>query len=149
MRRVRRRLLIALGVVVFLAISFQLARLLTAENGERAAIFALVRDEARGDARAVAGRLVSCTGACPREIAATVARTRRPGEVKLLRLDAGTSFALGERVGRSRVAWAADVAGGSPAVVQCVTVRRRWSVLSGASISLLRLSAPLPLEQGC
>ena len=144
-----RGVFIALGVVVFLAVSFQLARFLTAENAERAAVYALLSDAARGDARSVAGRLDGCVGACAQGLVTTVARVRRPGEVKILRLDSASSFTLGERTARSRVAWAANATAGGEAVVQCVTVRRRWSLVAGASVTLLRLSAPLPPEKGC
>ena len=145
----RRGTLIALGVVVFLVISFQLARFLTAENAERAAVYALLEDAARGDARAVTGRLDGCDSSCARSVEATVSSVRRPGEVKILRLDSAANFTLGERTARSRVAWAANATSGGAAVVQCVTVRRRWSLLSGASVTLLRLSAPLPPERSC
>jgi hypothetical protein len=47
------------------------------------------------------------------------------------------------------VPWAADVAAGGEAVVQCITVRRSWSFASGASVTLLRLGTPLPPEKGC
>lgn len=145
----RRRVLIACGVLVFLVVSFQLARFLTAENAERSAVYALLEDEARGDARAVAARLDDCTGPCARDVAATVAKARRPGAVKILRLDSGANFTLGERTARSRVAWAANATRGGEAVVQCITVRRSWSLVSGASVTLLRLSAPLPPEKAC
>ena len=145
----RRTVLIVLGVVVFLAISFELARFLTAENAERAAILTLVRDAAGGDAPGVAARLHGCTAACAREVAATVRRVRRPGTVEILRFDSSRGFGLGTRTGPSRVAWAADATAGGAAVVQCVTVRRGWSFTRGASVTLLRLSAPLPPEKGC
>lgn len=141
--------LIALGVIAFLAISFELARFLTAQNAERGAIVALLDDQARGDTRAVAARLAGCPGACGRELAATVTRARRPGKVSILRFDAPGSLGIGSRTGRSRVAWAADATRGGAAVVQCVTVRRNWGLLAGASVTLLRLSAPLPPEKGC
>ena len=48
MTRRRRRLWIAFGVVLFLAISFELARWLTLENLERTRILALLTAEARG-----------------------------------------------------------------------------------------------------
>lgn len=144
-----RRVLIIAGVLVFLAVSFQLARVLTAGNTERAAVYALLEAEARGDAPGVAARLDTCAEACRREVATTVARARRPGEVKILRLDSAANFRLGTRTARSRVAWAADATAGGAAVVQCITVRRSWSFLSGASVSLMRLSAPLPPETGC
>jgi hypothetical protein len=141
--------LIALGVLVFLAASFQLARFLTAENRERAAVFALLEDQARGDVAGVVARLDDCAGPCADDVAASVARATRPGEVKILRLDSAANFTLGDRTARSRVAWAADVESGGEAVVQCITVRRSWSFVSGASVTLLRLGAPLPPEKGC
>lgn len=145
----RRGILIALGVIAFVAISFQLARFLTAENAERAAVYALLQDEARGDSDAVLRRLEGCAGPCARRVEATVSTLQRPGDVKILRLDSAANFTLGERTAPSRVAWAADATSGGEAVVQCITVRRRWSLLSGASVTLLRLSAPVPPEKSC
>jgi len=145
----RRRVLIALGLVAFLAVSVQLARFLTAENAERSAVYALLVAQARGDTRAVTGRLAGCAAECAERVRATVARVRRPGEVKILRLDSGGSFTLASRTARSRVAWAAAAEKGGEAVVQCLTVRRSWSFASGASVTLLRLSAPIPPEKGC
>ena len=144
-----RWILIAVGVVVFLAISFELTRYLTAENAERAAVFALVRDAARGDAPAVTARLEACVAACAAQVAATVRRVKRPGTVALLRFEGGKGSITGTRTSRARVAWAADVAHGGRAVVECVTVRRGWRFTSGASVTLLRLSAPIPSESGC
>jgi hypothetical protein len=144
-----RRLLIALAVVAFLAVSFELARYLSAPNAERSAIYALVSDAARGDAAAATARLEGCAGACATQVAAAVRRVRRPGTVKLLQLEGGKPPLAGTRVSRARVAWAADVARGGRAVVQCVTVRRHWSFTAGASITLLRLSAPISPETGC
>ena len=140
---------IAVAVVAFLAVSFELARYLSGENAERSAISALLRDAARGDVRAVAAHLEACAGACAEQLAATVRRVARPGEVKLLQVQGGGGSVRGERTSRARVAWAADVERGGRAVVQCVTVRRGWSFTSGASITLLRLSAPIPSETGC
>ncbi len=146
---VRRRVIIAFGVLAFLLIAFEGARFLTAENVERSAVFALLEDQARGDAAAVIAALDGCTRQCADRVTRIVDETRRRGEVKILRFDAAGRFTLGTSTGRSRVAWGAAVESGSEAVVQCVTVRRDWSFLSGASVTLLRLSAPLPPEQGC
>ena len=143
------RWVLIVAVVAFLAISFELARYLTAENAERSAVYALIRDAARGDAAAVTARLAGCTGACARDAAATVRRVQRRGEPKLLQLSGGRGSLSGPVTSRVRVAWATDVARGGRAVVQCVTVRRAWSLTSGASITLLRLGAPIPSEAGC
>lgn len=146
---VRRRVIIAFGVLAFLVIAFEGARFLTAENVERSAVFALLEDQARGDTVAVTAALDGCTRQCADRVARTVRTARQPGEVKILRFDPAGRFSLGRSTGRTRVAWAADLARGSEAVVQCITVRRDWSLLSGASVTLLRLSAPLPPEKGC
>jgi hypothetical protein len=148
-RAVRRRVIIGLGVLAFLAVCLELARFTSAENTERSAIFALLQEQARGDARPVVARLSGCEAGCAAGVTRTVARVRRPGAIKILRLDTAGGSSLRSTTGRARVAWAADVTAGGLAVVQCITVRRNWSFLSGASVTLLRLSAPLPPEQGC
>ena len=67
----RRRLvtLIAFGAIVFVAISFLLARYLSTENRERDAVYALLRDQARGDARAMLNRLTACDARCRANVA--------------------------------------------------------------------------------
>lgn len=144
-----RWVLIAVAAAAFLLISVELARYLSAQNAERAAVYALLEDAARGDAAAATKRLGGCAGACAAETAATVRRVRRTGEVKLLQFSGGRTPLAGARTSRARVAWAADVSSGGRAVVQCLTVRRSWSFISGASVTLLRLGAPIPPETGC
>ena len=147
----RRPLLVALGVLAFLAISFQLARLLTGGSAERAAIVALLQAQARGDAAGVAARLEGCAAdpACRREAERLARELRRPGEVDILRLDSGVEARFVSQTGTSRVAWAADAEKGGRAVVQCVRVRREWSFAAGASISLLRLGPPIGGTSDC
>ena len=60
MARWVRLLLIALGVIVFLAISGLLTRALSVDSAERAAITQLVRDQARGDAQAMEALIFNC-----------------------------------------------------------------------------------------
>ncbi len=147
----RRPLLVALGVLAFLAISFQLARLLSGGNAERAAIVDLLQAQARGDGGAVAAQLEGCAPdpACRAEMARLARRLRRPGEVDILRLDSGIQARFISQTGVSRVAWAADAQAGGPAVVQCVRVRREWSFAAGASITLLRLGPPIGGTSDC
>jgi len=147
----RRRLLIALGVLVFLAISFQLARLLSGGGAERAAIVEVLRAQARGDGAAVAARLEGCAPdpACRRRVDRLARELRRPGELDILRLDSGIEARFVSQTGVSRVAWAADAERGGPAVVQCVRVRREWSFAAGASISLLDLGPPIGGTSDC
>jgi hypothetical protein len=146
----RRRLVVAaLAALVFAAVCVVLARWLGTENRERDAILDVVRAEARGDVAGVVRGLEGCSAdpRCRAQVARTVARVRRPGEVKILRLDSGTAYALGSATGTTRVAWGV-VDRGLP-VVQCVVVRRAGSLLAGHSITLRRLSRPIGRESSC
>jgi hypothetical protein len=147
--RGRRLAVAAVAAVAFVAVSVLLARWLGTENRERDAVLDVLRAEARGDAAAVARRLEGCAPdpRCRARMGGIVARVRRPGTVKILRLDSGTSYALGSATGTTRVAWAV-LDDGLP-VVQCVVVRRKGSVLAGHSITLLRLSRPVGRESSC
>jgi len=146
---VSRRLAIVLGVIVFLVVAAGVARWLTSEGRERSAVFSLLQAQAAGDVGAVVAKLHDCAGNAPCEARAraAVARTKRPGEVKILLLQSGTSYALGSATGRTRVAWTI-VDGGLP-VVQCVTVRRTGNALFGREIELERLSLPIDNEASC
>jgi hypothetical protein len=140
--RRRRLLLIAVpAAVVFLALSFAIARFLTTENRERSRIYALLRAEADGDPAAVLDRLEGCNAACAAKVRAFLPRLAGPGEVKIARLDSGTSYSLGTAEGLSRVVWVRGVT--ARPVVQCVLVRRSGDPLTGRSVSLLRVTAPL------
>ncbi|QEC47496.1 hypothetical protein FSW04_07840 [Baekduia soli] len=139
----RRRLILLLAplVVVFLAVSFVVARFLTTENRERAKLDDLLHLEAAGDVGGVLRSLQACDAACAAKVRAFVPRLAGPGAVKIARLDSGTSYSLGTAQGWSRVVWVRGV--NAVPVVQCVLVRRSGSPLTGRSISLLRLNAPL------
>jgi hypothetical protein len=147
----RRPVLVALAVLAFLAISFQLARLLSGGGAERSAIVELLQAQARGDGAAVAARLEGCAPdpGCRARAARLARELRRPGEVDILRLDSGIEARFVSQTGVSRVAWAADAEAGGPAVVQCVRVRREWSFAAGASITLLRLGPPIGGTSDC
>ena len=138
----KRIVLIAIGAIVFLGISGLLARWLTAENAERNAIYRLLRAQARGDAGAMARAIDGCGArpACQTEIRDLAARLRRPGEVKILNLNSKSSHSLTGETGLTRVAWKAP---GRWPVVQCVLVRRKGNPVTGTSITLLSLSAPI------
>jgi hypothetical protein len=145
----QRRRLIAIAVpatVVVLLVGFVAARWLTTENRERDAIFTLLQREAAGDADGVLARLKGCDAACAVKVRAFVPRTRGAGAVKIARLDSGTSYTFGTATGTSRVVWVHGV--DSRPIVQCVVVRRQGGPLSGRSVSLLRLSAPLADNEG-
>ena len=143
----RRLLLIVAGVIVFLAVSFVLARWLTTENRERAAIYALLVDQAHGDARAMRGRLTGCEGRCAATVAADARRLRTPGAPKILRLDSKTAYAFGSASGTTRVAW--TIVNRRLPVVQCVAVQRAGSALAGRRLVLRSISPPIGGEDTC
>ncbi|WCB92396.1 hypothetical protein DSM104299_01090 [Baekduia alba] len=143
----RRRLsprtiaIVAVATVVVLVVGFAAARWLTTENRERDALFDLVQAEAAGDAPQVLAQLHGCDAACADKVRAFLPKVTGPGAVKIARLDSGTSYSFGTTTGTSRVVWVHGV--DSRPLVQCVVVRRQGGPLTGRSVSLLRLSAPL------
>jgi hypothetical protein len=145
----RRRLVsfVALGAIVFLAISFLLARYLSTENRERDAVFGLLRDQARGDARAMLRRLNGCDARCRANVEADARRLKRAGDVKILAYSSSTSYALGHSEGPTRVAW--TIVDKQLPVVQCVQVERTGNVLAGTTINLRRLSVPIDRQGTC
>jgi hypothetical protein len=149
-RRTRLRALIALGVVLFLAISILLARFLQTENVERDADLALIQAQARGDVQGMLDNLSGCrsNSGCVAAVKANAANPRlvRKGSVKILQLVSPTSYAMFGATGRTRLAW--TVLGTLP-VVQCVTVRRTGNFLTGVKVTLTGLSAPIPNEADC
>jgi hypothetical protein len=126
---------------VVLVVGFLAARFLTTENRERDAIFTLLQREAAGDERGVLAQLHGCDAACAAKVHAFLPRVAGPGTVKIALLTSGTSYTLGTKRGTSRVVWVHGV--DSRPIVQCVLVRRQGGPLTGRSVSLLALSAPL------
>jgi hypothetical protein len=143
----RIKLLIAVGALAFLVVSFLLARYLTTENRERDAVYALLRDQARGDAAAMLARLDACDARCRAAVQADARRLRRPGTVKILSYDSSTAYALGGASGPTRVAW--TIVDRQLPVVQCVEVQRAGNVLTGRAINLRRLSVPIDRQGTC
>ena len=143
----RTKLLIAVGVVLFVGVSFVLARYLSTENRERDAVYALLRDQARGDVRGMLSRLHGCDARCRAAAQDNARRLARPGVVKILAYDSSTSYALGAASGPTRVAW--TIVNRQLPVVQCVEVQRTGSVLTGRAISLRRLSVPIDSTSSC
>jgi hypothetical protein len=144
-----RATLIAIGVVLFLAISFELARWLSTENRERDAVYGLLAAQARGDLGAMLSRLDGCSRRppCRATQLANARRLRRPGRVKILAYDSKTAYAFGDARGPTRVAW--TVIGHGLPVVQCISVHRGGSAFAGRSITLTALSAPIGNEATC
>ncbi len=145
----RRRRLIAIAVpaaLVVLVVGFLAARWLTTENRERDAVYTLLEAEAAGDAQRVLDHLDGCDAACAARTRAFLPRVRGAGEVKIARLDSGTSYSFGTKTGTTRVVWVHGV--DARPLVQCVVVRRHGGPLTGRSVSLLRVSAPLADNEG-
>jgi hypothetical protein len=140
--------LIVLGLALFLVISALLARVLSIDGAEQAAITALVQAEARGDVHSVIAQIKGCRGsaACTQRATADALKLTRPGKVLLLELNQSAGFSLTSTLGTARVAWRA---GTSLPIVQCVKVRRAGNVLSGLHIELLEVSQRIHTNADC
>jgi hypothetical protein len=146
--RLQRRLLIAVGVFVFLAISLLLTKAFVGAGAERAKVVDLVRAEARGDAAAVLAQLPRCRAdaTCAQLSRARTARLRRPGTVQILNFVPSVQVAMTDRAGTARVAWRTDRR--QFPVVQCVRVERKGP-LTGGGVSLVSVSDPIALDGSC
>jgi hypothetical protein len=140
--------LITVGVVLFLAISGVLARFFSAENVERDHELALVQAEAAGNAREMLAQLDGCgaSASCLATVRSDAARLRRPGTVQILSIQSSTNHSLTGSTGQTRLAWKAS---GRFPVVQCIQVRRSGNFLTGISVSLLRVGAPIADTADC
>jgi hypothetical protein len=146
MGRVKRLAAIGIAVVAVLAISAIVARYLNADTVERAKVTELLRAQAKGDAAKMLA-LVECPDeACKSLIRTNARRLRGRGELKIALYQSQTAHALRTRTKPTRVVWFLR---GRLTTVQCVLVRRKGNVFAGTSVSLLRLSAPIPRESSC
>ncbi len=149
MSRGARLTLIAVGLLLFLAISGVLARFFSAENVELDHEVTLMQAEARGDAPGMFAQLAAtcrANASCAATVRADAATLRRPGSVEVLSTQSTTDHSLTGSVGETRVAW--KVPGRYP-VVQCVQVRRSGNFLTGISVSLLRVGPRLGSTADC
>jgi hypothetical protein len=147
---VRRKLLIALGVLVFAGVSLLVARYLTTEGRERTAVKKLLDAQARGDAGAMLDAMEpSCRAddRCRATVESNAKRLARGGDPKIISYDSKTAYAFGDATGATRVAWTV-IDRGLP-VVQCVVVHRGGSAVAGRTVTLLRISAPIGNEASC
>ena len=144
----RRLAVIIAAVVVFLAISFGLARWLTTENAERDAVTQLLQAQARGDVPAMLDRLDGCAedARCAATVRENARTLRSRGTLDVVAYDSGTSYSLGSASGPTRVVWKTP---GRLTTVQCVAVKRKGNVLSGVSVSLTALSRPIGRTSAC
>jgi len=146
MWRLRRHPWLVLAAVVFLALSFQLARWLSLENIERDDISALLVAQAHGDASAMLAALSGCDESCRSTVREDARRLRRPGSIQILAYQSQTAYSLTSTTGFTRVAWKSSLQ--LLPVVQCFTVRRSGNALSGLTLRLVRVSLPLANTQG-
>jgi hypothetical protein len=143
--------LLALGVIVFLAISVMLARFLQIENVERDDDLALIEAETKGDVQGMLGRIAGCSlsPSCVASVRANASdsRTRKVGAVKILQLTSPTSYSLFGATGKTRFAWT-ELNRTLP-IVQCIDVRRTGNFVSGIKVELIGLSKPIENEGEC
>ncbi|MFL5824024.1 MAG: hypothetical protein ACJ764_11340 [Solirubrobacteraceae bacterium] len=148
MARWLRLFLIALCIIAFVVVTALLARALSVDGSERAAITTLVQDEAKGDAPGMVALIKGCRQkpGCRVRVAQNAAKLHRPGRVLILTVNPSAGFSLTGTLGTARVAWRA---GKSLPVVQCVRVRRAGDVISGLSIQLLAISPRISTNGVC
>lgn len=154
MRGVRRRLLIAAGVAVFVLISLFVGRWLHTDTVERDEVEALLEEQNRGDVAAMLERVRCPDAACRAQLRRNARLLSGPeAEIDIARYDSGTSHALTPQTDATRVVWLVPgrKAPGSAGetVVQCFEVERDGNVISGTSVTLLRVSAPIGRESSC
>jgi hypothetical protein len=142
-----RTVAVLLAVALFGAVSFLVARWLSTDGAERAKVERLLEAQGRGDVDGMVRELDDCFAPCQARMARLAGRLRRPGEaLRIARYDSDTSRALGEASGPTRVVW---FLGEDLPTVQCIDVRRRGNPLTGPTVTLLRLSAPIGREAPC
>lgn len=148
--RALRITLITVAVVLFLAISGLLTQFLSVENAEREENLALLKAQAVGQVTGMLAQLPGCrrNPSCLAQVEANASNPRilRKGAVKIIELTSNTAYSLTGATGKTRLAWTTI---GKLPVVQCVLVKRTGNFLSGISVHLLALSAPIPNEGGC
>jgi hypothetical protein len=139
---------IVLAALAFIGVSVLLARMLSVGNAERDAVVAVVRAQARGDEATVLARVRGCRGddRCRARLRSVLAAARRPGVVKVLRFDGPSGLSLDGRRGTARIAWKA---GRALPVVQCVKLRTDGNPVTGYSVRVIALGAPIGREAGC
>jgi hypothetical protein len=142
----RRILAVVVAVIVFLVISGLLARWLSLENVERDDVLSVLSAEAAGHEHAMLAQLHECLYGCPADVRYDARALRRPGKVLILAYDSQTAYSLTSNEGWTRVAWRA---GSSLPVVQCVRVRRKGNAITGLTVTLLRVSRPIPDTSDC
>jgi hypothetical protein len=149
MSRPVRIILILAAVAAFIAISLGVGRVLSAQGAQRNALQGLIAKEASGNALASARLIDNCSPgtACFTHMTKVVGAVGHPGErLELLQIDQGSGFSPGAQTKVARLAWHT---GSRLPTVQCAVVETRGSVISGFSIHLLAVSAPIARDGAC
>ncbi|HVF77183.1 MAG TPA: hypothetical protein VNA28_02705 [Solirubrobacteraceae bacterium] len=142
----KRPLLITVAVVALLSISFVVARWLNNDTVERARVTQLLEAQIRGDADAMLRRLECKDPTCIAVARRNAEKLRAPGELKIALYQSQTAHALSSRTRFTRVVWFTP---GRLTTVQCVLVRRAGNVFAGATVTLVRVTAPIGRESSC
>jgi hypothetical protein len=141
-----KRVLLGVGIVAFLLVSLLVARWLNTDSVERGLVVELLRAQERGDPRGML-RWVQCPDpACVGQVRDNARRLRSTGDLKIVFYESGTAHSLSSRTKPARVVW---ITPGRLTTVQCVLVQRRGDVITGPSVRLLRVSAPIGRESSC
>lgn len=140
--------MIAVAALAFLLVSAGLARVLSANGAERAAIHNVLDAQASGDAAALTAEIDGCArdATCRADAERNAARLRSTGDVELVRVDLSSGFSPAGSTGTARVVWKTPT---RLTVVQCVRVRRGGNVLRGLDVRVLGLSAPIDRQSSC
>lgn len=143
-----RKPLVVIAVLAFVAVSVVLGRWLSAEGAERGAVDDLLAAQARGDAPAMLALLDRCAGraACRATVARAARGLRTRGRPEVVAYESSTSHALGPETGPTRIVWRAD---GRLPTVQCVTVTRKRTFITGPVVTLTGLSLPIRRTGSC
>ncbi len=138
------------AVVLFLLVSVELARYLSASGTERNAVYALLKAQAAGDVEGMLDELDGCSGRprCLAQVRQNATRLSPGGRPKILLLESDSAYKLSTTTRQSRVAWTSlDV--GAQTYVQCITVRKRWSFVHGGVVDLLAIGPRIGNEDSC
>jgi hypothetical protein len=147
-RRSQLLALVAVGIVIFLVVSFGLARIFGANNAEQSAITGLVKAEAAGDQAGMLQRITGCeqSTSCRARVAEDAVSLKHAGAVSIIQLQPSTSFSFGGLTKTARVAWSV---GPSLPIVQCIKVHRGGNVLDGLTVQLLEISRRIKSNAAC
>lgn len=136
--------------MLFLIVSVELARYLSASGTERGAVIRLLEVQGEGDVAGVLDLLDGCAEdpACAQQVRDNVMKLSAKGRPKILLLQSGSAYRLTTTTGLTRVVWA-DLDDNGPTYVQCVLVRKKWSLVGGADVSLRAIGPRIGNEASC